>query len=424
MLSKINDDNSSNDHNNDNKSQYKQIIDEIFSYESKGIVLGLERIKELLAKLGNPEKNKNYIHISGTNGKGSVTSMCAAILQEAGYKVGMHTSPHLYDVRERIQINYKLIPEKDFIDCYLKIKPFITNQTFFEVITAIAFLYFHKQKVDFIVLEVGLGGEYDATNVIKNTLVSVITNVELDHLYYLGDTREKIAKEKTGIIKRDSVFVSGISRKDSIFPIIEKKARQEQAIIIFPEMMQERNLQTALFGEFQKGNTLLAKTAIVALQKYGFMIDNDIINAGLMKVRWPGRMQFLGDKNNILLDCAHNPAGIACLVNEINILKKEKKFDRIIVVFGVMKDKQYEQMITQINEIADVLILTHVPLERSIYPEELIPFITKEYYLFNEPNEAFAFGKKMLEENEKKESSKKTLLLVCGSCYLIGSLKI
>src|SRR3989338_5514579 len=406
--------------NESEKTNYQQIIQEIFSYESKGIVLGLERIKELLAKLSNPEKNKKYIHISGTNGKGSVTALCTAILKEAGYKVGMYTSPHLYDIRERIQINYQLIQEKEFVDCYLTIKPFITNQTFFEIITAIAFLYFHQQNVDFIVLEVGLGGEYDATNVIENTLVSVITNIELDHMQYLGETREKIAKEKAGIIKQNSVFVSGISKEDEIFPVFEKKAKIEMSIIVFPNIQQNEMMKTALFGKFQKGNALLARTAILELQRYGFMIDNDKINAGLMKVQWPGRMQFIAD--NITIDCAHNPAGIACLVNEINLLKEEKKSERIVVVFGVMKDKQYEQMVAIINDVADVLILTHIPLERSIYPEELIPFITKEYYLFNEPNEAFSFGEKLLGEYVQKNH--KTLLLVCGSCYLIGSLRV
>ncbi len=404
--------------------KYKQIIQEIFSYESKGIILGLERIKELLVKLNNPEKNKKYIHISGTNGKGSVTAMCTAILKEAGYTVGMYTSPHLHDVRERIQINYQLISEEDFVNYYLKIKPLITNQTFFEIITAIAFLYFHEKNVDFIILEVGLGGEYDATNVIENTLVSIITTIELDHLHYLGNTREKIAKEKAGIIKQNSLLITGIKPEDPIYTILQKKADEKNTTIISQDKNVNENIKesikTNLYGEFQKENALLAKIAIqaiAAIKENEIIIDSETINKGLMNVKWPGRMQFIAE--NIILDCAHNPAGINCLMKEIEILRKEKQFKKIIIIFGVMKDKQYEEMIAEINKTADCIILTQPPLERALYPEELIPHLSKDYYLINEPNEALAYAKQLIQDNKNEKS----LIVVCGSCYLIGSLQ-
>ena len=406
---------------------YNNIINEIFSYESKGIVLGLERMQQLMGKLGNPEKGTpekrmRYIHVSGTNGKGSVSAMCAAILQEAGYKVGLYTSPHLYDVKERIRINKTIISKDDFISAYLKIKPHITNQTFFEILTAMAFQQFYDENVDFVVLEVGLGGMFDATNIIDNSLVSIITNVELDHLQYLGNTREKIAAEKAGIIKQNSIFITGIDKDDAVFAIFEEKAKQQKTSIIQPAKIDDvkngfKHTTTNLHGEFQKSNAMLAKKAIMELANYGINISEEIIDKGLLNVDWPGRFQFISD--NIIIDCAHNPAGIECICKEISRLKQEKGFEKIIIVFGVMKDKQYESMIQTINDVADILILTHIPIDRALFPEELIEYISKEYYLTNDPNEAFAIGKQML-----KESKEKSLLLVCGSCYLIGCLKI
>ena len=181
---------------------YKKVLEELYSLDIKKWALGLERIESLLKKLGNPEKNLKCIHVAGTNGKGSVCAMLHSVLMDAGYKVGLYTSPHLKKFNERIRINNALISDKDIVKYYLKVKKQVTNQSFFEITTAMAFLYFRGKNIDFVVLEVGLGGRLDATNVVT-PLVSIITNIGLEHTEFLGNTLEKIAYEKAGIIKKN-----------------------------------------------------------------------------------------------------------------------------------------------------------------------------------------------------------------------------
>ena len=192
---------------------YDNVIKYLYSLErKKGSKLGLKNIKELLRKINNPEKDLKCIHVAGTNGKGSVCAMISSVLQEAGYKVGMYTSPHLSDFRERFLINNKKISKKNIIKYFLEVKKFVDEQTFFEVITAMAFLYFKAEKVDFLVLEVGLGGRLDATNVVR-PLISVITNVDIEHTDFLGKKIERIAYEKAGIIKENIPVVTGARGK-------------------------------------------------------------------------------------------------------------------------------------------------------------------------------------------------------------------
>ena len=205
---------------------YERILKYLYSLESSKIKLGLENIQALLQKINNPEKELRCIHVAGTNGKGSVCAMLSHILREAGYEVGLYTSPHLKKFNERIRINNKLISDKEIVDYFLKIKPHITNQSFFEITTAIAFLYFKEKHADFVVLETGLGGRLDATNVVV-PLVSVITNVGLEHTELLGNTIEKIAFEKAGIIKNKVPVVAGA--KGKALEAIKRIAKERNA---------------------------------------------------------------------------------------------------------------------------------------------------------------------------------------------------
>src|SRR3989344_3935982 len=205
---------------------YRKTLEYLYSLESSKIKLGLENIQNLLSKIGNLEKQLKFIHVAGTNGKGSVCSMLFYILKEAGYKVGLYTSPHLKRFNERIRINGHFITDKEIVDYFLRVKPHITTQSFFEITTAMAFLYFKDKNVDFAVLEVGLGGRLDATNVVT-PLISVITNIELEHTDLLGDTIEKIAFEKAGIIK-DNVPVVTIA-KGKALETIKKIAKGKNA---------------------------------------------------------------------------------------------------------------------------------------------------------------------------------------------------
>jgi len=223
--------------------EHKKILKYLYSLDSSKVKLGLKNIKALLKKLGNPEKRLKIIHVAGTNGKGSVCMMISSILQEAGYKVGVYTSPHLKKFNERIRINDRLITDKEILGYYLKIKPKITSQSFFEITTAMAFLYFYEKNVDFAVLEVGLGGRLDATNV-ANPLASVITNIGLEHTDILGNTIEKIAYEKACIIKRNVPIVTGAEGK--ALDTIKKTAKKRNA----PFVIQQRHtkIKSILFA--------------------------------------------------------------------------------------------------------------------------------------------------------------------------------
>ncbi|MEK6869330.1 MAG: folylpolyglutamate synthase/dihydrofolate synthase family protein, partial [Nanoarchaeota archaeon] len=283
---------------------YKNVLDELYSLDVPKWTLGLDRIESLLKKLGNPEKKLRCIHVAGTNGKGSVCAMISSILTGAGYKVGLYTSPHLKKFNERIRINNKLISDKDIVKYYLKIKKYVTNQSFFEITTAMAFLYFADKKVDFAVLEVGLGGRLDATNVVT-PLVSIITNIGLEHTKYLGNTIKKVAYEKAGIIKNN---VPVVTAAEGIALAAIKKISNERNSRLYIANKKNANYRIGLKGEFQKLNAAMAIKAIGILKNnYGVKIKKSNVKKGLLNAKWPGRFQFL--EKNILVDCAHNPHG-------------------------------------------------------------------------------------------------------------------
>jgi folylpolyglutamate synthase/dihydrofolate synthase len=344
---------------------YQDAIDYIHNTHKFGMKLGLDNIKRLLMHLGNPQNNLKFIHVAGTNGKGSTCAFINSILLEAGFKVGLYTSPYLEEFEERMRINNQNIPKDKLIYYVEYIKPIIekivdegyNHPTEFEIITAIAFKYFCDENVDFVVLEVGLGGRFDATNVIESSLVSVITTIDYDHMDKLGDTLEKIAFEKAGIIKENGTVVS-FYQKDEALKVIEEVSGLKNASLSVMDMndvkIKESNsnhqvfdyknyksLKIGIIGKHQVYNASLSIMAVEKLKQYGINISEDVIRRGLSKTKWPGRIEVISKLPLIVIDGAHNPQGMAVLKEALNLFT----YNRLILVIGMLKDKDTDSML-------------------------------------------------------------------------------
>jgi len=333
-----------------------------FSYD-----FDLARIKKILKYFGNPQDKIMTVHIAGTNGKGSVCAFISSILQEAGFKTGLYTSPHLTDVRERIRINNKKISKSDFAYFITRYSLLITRcrLTYFELLTAMAFRHFHKENVGFAVIETGLGGRLDATNVIKMPAVSVITNIGLEHTRYLGNTVRKIASEKAGIIKKNVAVITGAD--GAALAVIKDIAGSKNAPVLKNPPSAEKCC-LSLAGAFQQKNARLAAACCRYLK-----IPEKFIVAGLKKTYWPGRFEFKkvsyrGKKFTLLLDGAHNPAGITALRDSITeYFGMRRKID---FVFGVLKDKDYKAMVEIISPVVGKVFVSSPETSRALKPEK------------------------------------------------------
>lgn len=296
--------------------------------------------------LGNPEKNLKFIHVAGTNGKGSTSHLLASVLQEAGYKVGLYTSPHLKDFRERIKINGDDISEEFVSDFMNQHKPFFEkNQlSFFEMTVGLAFDYFAKEKVDIAIIEVGLGGRLDSTNIIK-PLVSVITNIGLDHTQFLGDTLELIAGEKAGIIKQGIPVVIGEYTSETN-PVFIEKAKQENAQIYFASDLIQETYPSALIGDYQIHNKKTVLQTIKILQEVSdFKISEEYCKNGFLnvieKTHLQGRWQVLQEHPKVICDNAHNKDGLKIVLNQL----KKEQFSKLHIVLGVVNDKDLNEIL-------------------------------------------------------------------------------
>ncbi|MDH0658367.1 MULTISPECIES: bifunctional folylpolyglutamate synthase/dihydrofolate synthase [Empedobacter] len=325
---------------------YQETIDWLFSnlpmFQRVGATAfkkDLTNITELCEYLGNPQKKFKTIHIAGTNGKGSTSHMLASILQEAGYKTGLTTSPHLKDFRERMRINGVMADEEFVIDFVNKHEQKIIDQkaSFFEIAIAMAFEYFAQQKVDIAIIETGLGGRLDSTNIILPEL-SVITNIGLDHTQFLGDTLDKIAFEKAGIIKPNTAIVIGETTAETK-SVFEQVAKDRNAEIIFAEEKHFQDLPSDLKGSYQIKNKRTVLTAIEQLQKQNWAISPENIANGLLNVvkntNLRGRWDILGQHPLIVADTAHNPHGLAEVSKQIN----EQAYNQLHLVLGFVNDK-------------------------------------------------------------------------------------
>lgn len=296
--------------------------------------------------LGNPEKDLKCIHVAGTNGKGSTSHLLASVLQEAGYKVGLYTSPHLKDYRERITINGQPISEEYVCDFINKNKSFFeTNAlSFFEMSVGLAFEYFVKEKTDINIIEVGMGGRLDSTNIIT-PLISVITNIGFDHTQFLGNTLEAIAFEKAGIIKPNIPVVIGEYRTETK-PVFEVKSQDSNSEIYFASDIVQEDYPSALLGDYQLHNKkTVVQTLKVLQEKQLLLVSEENIKSGFLNVikntNLQGRWQQLGEKPKIICDTAHNAHGLSIVLNQL----KKEKFDQLHIVLGLVNDKNLEEIL-------------------------------------------------------------------------------
>jgi dihydrofolate synthase/folylpolyglutamate synthase len=385
------------------------------SLEIFGSRLGLERINELLSKLGNPQSKLKCIHVAGTNGKGSVCAMIASVLKEQGYKVGMYTSPHLKRFTERFQVNGEEISQKRLNEIIEKIRPYYKNQTFFEIATAIGFLYFFEEKVDFLVLEVGLGGRLDATNVIE-PLVSVITNISLEHTQVLGDREEIIAYEKAGIIKKGKPVVT-LAKGDALKEI-KKIAQEKNSKLYIPKKYHKtdgkfsvnsyRNMHLGLLGEFQLENASIALKSIDII-KEDYDISDEAIRKGMENVLWPGRLEYI--EKDVVVDCAHNPGGMSALKKEIMKINCEK----VISVVGILKDKDKKSIVEIVSSFSDYIVFCEAKSDRASKAEELASYCKVRNEIVKDVKKALKKAKKLANNSD--------LVLVTGSIYTVGEVE-
>ncbi len=328
---------------------YAQTIDWLFEklpmYQRQGAASykpNLDRIHDLCEYLSQPHKKFPSIHVAGTNGKGSTCHMIASILQTAGYKVGLYTSPHLQDFRERIRLDGKKISKQNVIDFVAQHQPYFeTHQmSFFEMTVGMAFDFFSNQSVDIAVIEVGLGGRLDATNVLTPE-VSVITNIGLDHTQFLGNSLKEIAQEKAGIIKKNTPVVIGEFQKET-FPVFQKIAHQNNAPLFLASESVSENFSTDLQGNYQLKNRQSAIQAVRLLRQ--FTVSESQIKLGLQQVvsqtGLKGRWSVLGHSPKIICDVAHNYEGLSLVMSQI----REESFERLHIVFGSVSDKSLDRI--------------------------------------------------------------------------------
>ena len=393
---------------------------------------GLKAITELLARLGNPQNSYKTILIAGTNGKGSTAAMTSSILSSAGYKVGLYTSPHLVDVRERIVINGEKISLKEFNQTIADVKDRIQPPvTYFEFLTAVAFVYFQRQKVDIAVLEVGLGGRLDATNVCK-PLVSVITNIAFDHTDYLGNTLNSIAREKAGIIKQKGICITAAKQKkvvDVLRDVCQRRRakfyclgrdikikKQKDGFFTYQGFNRNlKNLKIPLQGDHQLSNAALALAAIELCEKKGFSIADTAIYAGLKNTHWEARLEVLQNQPLFLLDGAHNPAGISVLCRT---LKKDFSYRRLILIFGSLADKDYRRMLQKIIPLTSIIILTQLKTKRAVSVNDIMETVKKMGY-----PAIVTENVKQAIERAQAMANKQDLICATGSFYLAGEIK-
>ena len=343
---------------------YAETIEYLVGIRLFGQKLGLETMHELLGQLGRPDRDLQFIHIAGTNGKGSVAAMCSSVLARAGYRTGLYTSPHLVSLCERFQINGQPIAAAEVVRLVEKLRPRLESAqprpaTFFEAVTILALEYFREQKVEVVVWETGLGGRLDATNVVTPR-VSVITNIAFDHMQYLGSTLELIAGEKAGIIKPGVPVVTGAT--GAALAVIQQVSAELQSPLTVVTAGPNR---TPLLGRHQALNCAVAEAAIRAS---GLKISDEQLQIGLAQTCWPGRFQIIRGAPIVVLDGAHNAAGATSLAGA---LAEQFPGQRLAVVLGVLRDKNYEEMCQILAPLADMIACTRVNSERSNDPDLL-----------------------------------------------------
>lgn len=366
---------------------YDEALDYIHGVSNFFCRPGLDRIRELCERLGDPQKELKFIHVAGTNGKGSVCAMLDSILRAEGYRVGLFTSPYVREFNERMRINGDNIPNEYLASLTEEIKgpadQMEDSPTEFELITAIAFEYFRRERCDAVILEVGMGGRLDATNIIDSPLLSVITGISIDHKAFLGNTVEQIAKEKSGIIKKNSIALWG-GEDSSAEAVISQKALDMQTVLCKTDYSKlkitdsnlsgttfnyknREQLKISLLGSYQPKNAALVLDAIDILSGTGIYVSEKAIRQGLAKASWPARFEVIANNPTVIFDGAHNPQGIDAAVESIKSYFGSK---RVIILSGVLRDKDYLRIAESISEVAAEVYTITPDNPRALTAEE------------------------------------------------------
>lgn len=360
----------------------REAMEYIEGVGKSGIVPGLDSIRALCERLGDPQRDLKFVHVAGTNGKGSTAAFIASALKEGGYRVGQYISPVIFEYREKIRVNDVYISRAALCRLIQRLKEAcdamtaagLPHPTAFEIETAMAFLYFKEKKCDIVVLETGMGGLKDATNIIENTLVAVLASISMDHMLFLGDTLEKIAAQKAGILKKGCRAVS-LRQEEAAMSVIEAEAAKmgcrltvaDTAMASHVRYGLERqrfdyggfkNVEIALAGRYQIDNAVLALEVMGALAEQGFPVREDRLRKGLCETRWPGRFSILARKPYFLVDGAHNEDAAKRLAGSLEFYFTNK---RIIYIIGVFRDKEYEKVIAATHRLADQIITVAAP---------------------------------------------------------------
>ena len=416
---------------------YSSAVAYLYRLQKHGIKLGLATMTALMARLGTPQTRYRTLHIAGTNGKGSTAAMAAALLQVAGYRVGLYTSPHLVEFRERICVNGEMIAESQVAQLTEQLQTLCQpdlSPTFFEYTTAMAFQHFADSGVDVAVLEVGLGGRFDATNVVT-PMACAVTTISLDHQEYLGTTRSSIAFEKAGIIKPGVPVVLG-RLEDDAWRTIEQVARERQAPVFRlnkdfrtegegPQQfsyrglgMQYDGLTCALEGRHQLDNAACALALLGAAAPQGIAVTAEAVRAGLRAVNWAGRLEVVDRRPTILLDGAHNPAAATALADYLMHSDRSHPFHPVVLVLGMMRDKDHRDFVEPLRGLVDEVVLTQADLPRSATAQELrasLEGLLPHTHVVPSLSDAMALARQLAMSDG--------LVCVTGSLMLVGECK-
>jgi len=409
---------------------YQETLDDLYSLQKFGIKFGLSQTKNLLEKLGRPQAGLRCLHLAGTNGKGSVGAMVVSVLTQAGYKVGYYTSPHLVSFRERFLIGREMISREKVVELAERVKQIMVPDeppTFFEFVTAMAFVYFAESEVDLAVMETGMGGRLDATNLVE-PFVGVITNISVEHTDFLGRTLVEIAGEKAGIIKPGQSLAVG-ERRPRLVELFRETARQRGADIFclgrdfkvrrrskggfdyFGLHRKMKELETNLAGPYQVPNAALALAALELLEGRGFQIAETDIRTGLKSVFWPGRAEIFPGPPDIMLDGAHNPGAARALAR----LLPRLNYDRLHLVLGIMADKNIPKIMEPLLPHAQTLFLTRPDYSRAAAPEVLARSVRD----FTGPVTILP-GIPQTIEAARAAAGHRDLILITGSFFTVG----
>lgn len=401
----------------------------------KGSVPGLERTRELLERMGNPEKSLRFVHIAGTNGKGSTAAMTASILRQAGYKTGLYTSPYILRFHERMQVDGVEISDEELADVTEFVRPhaeaMADHPTEFELVSCIAFEYFKRKGCDIVVLEVGMGGELDSTNVIDTPEVAVITNIGLDHTEYLGDTLEKVASAKAGIIKKGGTAVLYRSTP-SVEAVFESRCKEMGATLVKANFDALHSIshdlsgqvfdasgypaiELPLLGEHQMKNTAVVLAAIGVLQSNGYHITEEQVRKGLATVSWPGRFEVLRKSPLFLVDGGHNPQCIESLTANIRSYLNGRP---LTILTGVLADKDFHCMYSNVAPFAREFVTVTPDSPRSLSAVDLKAYLEQ-------------FGKPVTAMDTIEDGVRKAMelagpdgvVLAYGSLYMVGAIR-